>query len=125
MSLGTFVICQMKGPGGTSILMAGTLDKLNGKVFAEQLHTTFKISMGEAAPLLLELTAVREYETSPKTEQFSLLFLGPQTPRLDQQIYRFEHEKLGTFDLFLTAVGADATGITYEVVFHRLRKEKP
>jgi hypothetical protein len=105
--------------------MADTLDKLNSKVFAEQLHTTFKIPMGEAAPLLLELTAVNERETSPKIEQFSLLFLGPQTPCLNQRIYRFEHEKLGTFDLFLTAIGADAAGTSYEVVFHRFRKEKP
>jgi hypothetical protein len=108
-----------------SIPMAGALDRLNSKVFAEQLHTNFKVHLGNEAPLSLELVAVNERETSPKIELFSLFFLGPLTPRLNQQIHQFEHEKLGAFDLFLTAVGADAAGTTYEVVFHRLRKEQP
>jgi hypothetical protein len=103
--------------------MASALDKLNSKVFAEQLQTNFKVHAEGADPLSLKLTAVREGETSPKIELFSLLFLGPQAPRLRQQIHRFEHEKLGTFELFLTAIGANADGIMYEVVFHRFRKE--
>jgi hypothetical protein len=74
--------------------------------------------------LPLKLTSVREGETSPKIELFSLFFLGPPTPRLKQEIHKFEHETLGTFELFLTAIGGDAEGITYEVVFHRIRKEK-
>ena len=103
--------------------MAGTLDKLNCKVFAEHLHTNFKIHTGSGAPLLMELTAVKEGESTPKIEMFALHFLGPQTPRLDQRIYQFEHETLGSFDLFLTAIGATPAGISYEVVFNRFRKE--
>jgi len=102
--------------------MAGTLDNLNCKVFAEHLHTHFKIHTGDGTTLLLELIAVREGESSPKIEMFALTFLGPQTPRLDQRIYPFEHDKLGTFNLFLTAIGADPAGILYEVVFNRFRK---
>jgi hypothetical protein len=104
--------------------MASALDHLNSKVFAEQLHTIFKVHSGDADPLSLKLTAVREGGSSPKIEFFSLLFLGPPAPRLKQEIHRFEHEKLGTFELFLTAVAGDAESITYEVVFHRFRKEK-
>jgi hypothetical protein len=107
-----------------SILMASALDNLNSKVFVEHLHTTFKVHSADAEPQTMKLTAVREGNSSPKIELFSLLFLGPPTPRLKQEIHRFEHEKLGTFELFLTAVGGDAEGITYEVVFHRFRKEK-
>jgi hypothetical protein len=40
---------------------------------------------------------------------------------LNQQIHHFEHEKLGAFDLFLTAVGTDQEGLLYEAVFHRFR----
>jgi hypothetical protein len=105
--------------------MADPLDKLNSKIFAEQLHTNFKVHAGNGAPLTLELSAVNDHQTQPEGELFSLLFRGPQAPRLAQQIHRFEHEKLGTFDLFLTAVGADEKGISYEVVFHRLRKKQP
>src|SRR6266700_5236430 len=101
-----------------SILMASALDNLNSKVFSEQLHTTFKVHSEDGDPLSLKLTAVREGDTSPKIELFSLLFQGPPTPRLQQQIHRFEHEKLGSFELFLTAVGINAEGITYEVCFH-------
>jgi hypothetical protein len=107
------------------ISMSDPLDKLNSKIFAEQLHTNFKVHAGDAARLTLELSEVNERQTQPKVEAFSLLFRGPQAPRLAQQIHRFEHEKLGAFDLFLTAVGADEEGTTYEVVFHRLRKKQP
>ena len=103
--------------------MASPLDKLNCKVFAEHLHTNFKIHLDGATPVLLELTAANEGEPSPRVEMFSLWFLGPQAPRLKQQIYHFEHEKLGAFDLFLTAIRAEAEGILYEAVFNRFRKE--
>jgi len=104
--------------------MAGPLDRFNCKVFAEHLHTTFKIHRDDGAPLLLELTAVKEGEASPKVEMFALHFLGPQTPRLNQAIHRFEHDKLGTFELFLTAIGASPAGILYEVVFNLMRKDQ-
>jgi hypothetical protein len=63
--------------------------------------------------------------TPPHIELFSLLFRGPQAPRASQGNYRFEHEKLGGFDLFMTVIGADEEGTTYEVIFHRLREKKP
>ncbi len=105
--------------------MADSLDKLNSKIFAAQLHTNFKVHAGNADPLTLELSEVNERQVQPEIELFSLLFRGPLAPRLAQQIHHFEHEKLGTFDLFLTAIGADEKGTTYEVVFHRLRKKQP
>src|ERR1044071_724790 len=103
-------------------MVKDSLDRLNGKIFAEQLHTKFKVHRSDSSPLVVELVEVEERQSPARTELFFLHFRGPIAPRLDQKIHRFEHEKLGTFDLFLTAVGADQDGTIYEVVFHRLRK---
>lgn len=102
--------------------MSNALDALNSKIFAEQLHTKFKVLLAGQPPVELELFEVKESATAPKLELFSLEFRGPHSPRLNQQIHHLEHEKLGSFELFLTAVGAEAEGLLYEAVFHRFRK---
>jgi uncharacterized protein DUF6916 len=102
--------------------MPTALDKLNAKIFSEQLHTSFNVSTSGAGPMVLELFEVSEHETSPKMELFTLHFLGTAP----QQIHRLEHEKLGTVEIFLTAIGQDAEQrIIYESVFHRFRKPAP
>jgi hypothetical protein len=98
---------------------------LNSKSFAEQLHTRFTVRAGEGAPQTLELIEVSTPATPPHIEFFSLHFRGPIAPRLQQHIHRFEHEKLGSFDLFLTVIAADEAGTIYEVIFHRVRQKKP
>ena len=106
--------------------MLTPLNQLNAKVFSEQLHTPFKVDFGGAEPLTLELAEVVERDPSPTIELFTLKFSGPAAPRLAQQIHRLEHEKLGTIEIFLTAIGADPEqGILYESVFHRFRQPKP
>ncbi len=57
-----------------------------------------------------------------RQESFSLLFHGPPTPLLPQQMYRFEHDQIGQFDLFVVPVGRDAASLHYQVVFSRLIK---
>ena len=98
------------------------LDAFNSKIFAEQLHTKFKVLVTGQPPVELELIEVNERETAPKLELFTLGFKGPSALRLDQRIHHLEHEKLGSFELFLTAVGAEQDGLVYEAVFHRFRK---
>jgi hypothetical protein len=106
--------------------MPTDLQKLNAKVFSEQLHTRFNVSTNGAGPMALELIEVSEHDTSPKLELFALHFLGAAAPRLPQQIHRLEHEKLGTLEIFLTAVGlSEDQRIIYESVFHRFRKPAP
>jgi hypothetical protein len=41
---------------------------------------------------------------------------------LKQGTYTFEHEKLGAFDLFVVPLGPDSTGMSYQVIFNRLRQ---
>jgi Domain of unknown function (DUF6916) len=101
------------------------LSDLHSKSFADQLHTSFNVDSGGSAPVSLRLTAVNEPSTPPNIELFSLTFTGPAAPRLPQRTYPVQHEKIGSFNLFLTAIASDASGITYEAVFHRLRKTQP
>jgi len=105
--------------------MSTPLESLNSKSFSEQLHTQFRLLREGLEPLPLELIEVREGDTSPKIELFSLHFRGPAAPRMAQEIHTLEHDKLGRFDIFLTAIAGDAEGITYESVFHRFRKNVP
>lgn len=102
--------------------MSGILETFNCKTFTEQLHSKFKVLVQGHDPIVLELIEVSERNT-PKTEAFSLIFRGPAAPRLIQQTWEMEHEKLGNFPLFITAVSGDAEGISYESVFHRFRKD--
>ena len=102
--------------------MSDSLAKLTSEIFAKHLHSRFKLASGEPSMELL-LTTVDERQSSPQIESFSLIFRGPRTPQLPQKIYRLEHEELGAFDIFLTPVGADQDGVSYEAVFNRVRKE--
>lgn len=101
------------------------LSQLNSKSFSDHLNTNFKVDAGSSGPVTLRLAAVNEPSTSPNIELFSLIFQGPVTPRLPQRIYAVEHEKIGAFSLFLSAIAADQEGISYEAVFHRIRKTQP
>lgn len=101
--------------------MPTSLEDLNSQVFREQLHTQFKVQTG--AQPQLELIEVTDSNESPKMECFSLHFLGPVRPRLEQKIHRLEHERLGEFEIFLTAISGDAQGTVYESIFHRYRKQ--
>jgi hypothetical protein len=98
------------------------LANLNSRSFCEHLHTTFQVRIPGTASLPLELIEVSDKEQSPKVEQFSLIFRGPLTPHFAQGTYTFQHEKLGEFDLFAVPLGSDPVGMSYQVVFNRLRQ---
>jgi hypothetical protein len=88
-------------------------------MFAESLDTKFKLYPETSDAIEVELVELTEGVSTPKQEQFALLFRGPLDHFLQQKIYRMEHEKLGEFDLFLVPVGRDQNGFQYEAVFNR------
>lgn len=105
--------------------MPRSLRELNAELFRQQLNTKFKIAIENGQSLVLELIAVDEPPQTPAMEQFSLHFLGPFTPRLMQRTHRLEHDKLGEFEIFLAAIGAEPDkGTEYESVFHRFRDKE-
>src|SRR5215475_3223399 len=104
--------------------MVDPIANFSSKTFQEQLHTVFNVGTADGSSVPLELTAVNEPAVPPGVEMFSVHFRGPRAPRLPQQIHRFQHEKLGSFDRFITAIAGDDQSTTYEAVFHRLRKKQ-
>ena len=105
-----------------------SLDQLSAGRFAELVRTKFQVAVEPALVVCLELvkvtttrSGIREDRTpaSPQFEGFSLLFDGPVDRPLEQRTYRFAHERLGSFDLFIVPVGADRNARQYEAVFNR------
>ena len=86
--------------------------------FAEHLKGTFRLHHGPAVTDL-ELVDVSDASTR-RYVNFSLVFRGPGQPLFPQQIYAFEHDRLGRFDLFIVPIKRDARGLYYEAVVNRV-----
>jgi len=105
-----------------------SLDQLSAGRFAELVRTRFNILAEPGVEVILELIAVTMPRSNaqesmspgdPRTESFSLLFAGPADRPLGQGMYRFAHEHLGWFDLFIVPVSAEPGARQYEAVFNR------
>jgi hypothetical protein len=99
------------------------LDKLTHLDFSPYLHQTFRMIVGAAEPVELELieVIVLGRQTAPPgalRRPFSLTFRGPKDLRVPQRIYRLEHEQMGAMELFLVPLGPDAEGMRYEAIFN-------
>ena len=98
-----------------------SLDAVSAAHFAELVRTRFQAGAGDGPATPLELLAVTENSSAagPGRECFSLLFQGPADCPLAQGTYRFSHEQLGRFDLFIVPVGAERSARQYEAVVNR------
>jgi hypothetical protein len=70
----------------------------------------------------VELIEATEIAADPRPEQFSIVFRGPTEPPARQGMYKFEHDQMGDFDLFIVPIGQDDEGRYYEAAFSRLRQ---
>jgi len=97
------------------------LDKLTSADFIPYLHQPFFIYLEGSLPYALELISVNELGEAinpGERRPFSLIFSNPRKDAyLSQRIYRFEHEKMGSLELFLVPLGPDQTGMKYEAIF--------
>jgi hypothetical protein len=97
------------------------LDKLRSADFAPYLNQTFDLYYGGAEPLGVELIEVTDLKSrggdSDHRAPFSIVFRGPTDNLLPQKIYRIEHEKMGTLDIFLVPIMPDKLGLRYEAIF--------
>ena len=110
-----------------------SLQTLTAEDFRPHRGTRFRITAGapesgSAVSLDLELAEVTEHSAAASGAPripFSVLLHGPLRPVMRQGIYRLEHEKLGTLELFIVPVGPDEpsapgqapTAMRYEAVF--------
>ena len=103
------------------------MSQLSYDQFRSSLNGRFQVRLAAAQAHELELTTVSERRLSSQArasetvemETFSLAFRGSAERPLAQGMYRFEHERLGTFDLFIVPIAADRETYTYEAVFNR------
>ena len=102
-----------------------SLDDLNCQSFRDLLNSVFEVHGASGAPVALKLIDVKEKAEAQGIEQFSLAFRGPREPVLDQRTWRFEHPALGPRDLFAVPLGPDGEGMLYEVIFNRVRGDRP
>lgn len=96
------------------------LQDLTAASFEENLGSRFRIHTDEAHTLEAELiqVACHEAHDGPRKQPFSVYLRGPRNVVLPQQIYRVEHERMGTMEIFLVPVGPDGQGMRYEAVFN-------
>lgn len=97
-----------------------SLEHLTRETFAGRLGETFVIRIDDGPDFELRLTEANALGgESDDRDPFSLIFLGPPEPVLQQAIYSLEHPELGAIGLFLVPVGLDKkrTGMQYEAVF--------
>lgn len=93
-----------------------TAGELGFQSFAAELNSRFLTRSGPGQSLEL-VEATRKDSTAG---HFSLLFRGDATQPLDQNTYRFEHARLGRFEMFIVPVGRPGeTHCYYEAVFNR------
>jgi Domain of unknown function (DUF6916) len=95
-------------------------DNLNHAAFLEQLKSKFFLQLEGAEAVVLELSEVSPLQSGPFQEGFSLVFQGPVGTVYPQRSYRFDHERLGSFEMLIVPIKSDADGVYYEAVFNRL-----
>jgi hypothetical protein len=96
-------------------------DDLKKATFDPCVGTRFRVHVDENVTVALELTHVKELppigrakELKLREEPFCLLFKSSDDVNLEQRLYKFEHEQLGTLDIFIVPVGFGE----YEAVFN-------
>jgi hypothetical protein len=113
-----------------------SLDELSFSTFVAQLKTRFRVYAAPTRVVELELaeaTVQKEYpqqssQPAPDAdnEKFSLLFRGQRNEPLEQKMFKFEHDKIGRFDLFIVHIlSRDTRYFYYEAVFNRPRRKTP
>lgn len=100
------------------------VEVLSYKAFHENLNSAFNIVLTSDVRIGLTLTEISENMVSPVQERFSITLAGPANPFFPQALYKFEHAKMGEFEMFIVPVGRDSDGFTYEAVYNRLIKNQ-
>jgi hypothetical protein len=99
------------------------MERLELTVFEPLVNDRFVVSRDAEATVELVL---KEAKTAgPRGGSggagFSLLFHGPDTIFLPQRMYRFEHQTLGKFELFIVPVAREKGQYHYQAIFNRAR----
>ena len=89
--------------------------------FADCVGDTFSVEFddGQAGPMeLIEAKLLPTREAQVRNDPFSLVFRHVDQHVHPQQMYRLQHQQLGSLDVFLVPIGPDEQGMRYEAVFN-------
>lgn len=95
------------------------LENLHLETFSQHLNSKFSIRREPGDTVALQLIEAKKLGSNPELEQFSLLFLGPSEAFLQQSIYRFEHDQIGSFEMFIVPIKKVEAGFQYEAIINR------
>ncbi len=92
---------------------------LNKAAFKQYEGDSFSIHFkdGQVVSLTLEEVEAREHLDSEITENFCLLFSGPENQSLQQACFPLQHDKLGSHAVFLVPISQKEGRLFYEAVF--------
>ena len=96
---------------------------LTHEEFSRHLNTKFGIRLSDEQVIEAELAELSELLLSARQERFAIVFRASNEVLIDQGLHRFEHNEMGTFNLFIVPIGRDERGTYYESVFNRLVKK--
>jgi hypothetical protein len=108
-----------RAPGYRAERNKPMIENLTKQQFIDNVASIFIARQPQGPNFELKLTDVVDHGSTPKQEQFSLMFTGPLAVPPRQAIYSLEHPVLGTFDLFLVPVAQNADSFGYEAVINR------
>ncbi|MFS2013670.1 hypothetical protein ACCD06_28015 [Azospirillum sp. CT11-132] len=88
--------------------------------FQPHVGTVFQVPLadGSSYPLTLTSAEARPNTANLSRTPFDLRFSGPGPDYLEQRIHVLQHDVLGTFSMFLGAIGQEEDGFRYQAVFN-------
>lgn len=95
------------------------LETLDRTAFAAHVGEAFRVTLAPTSVALFRLVAVRSLGGADQSRSFSLLWSGPVAQAATQDQYRFEHDVMGSFPLFIVPQDADRRQQLYEAIFNR------
>lgn len=96
------------------------LESAKASTFSGHMGEKFSISTGAFDPVDVELREVTDLRGTPAGHAFSIVFRGSRDAPLGQDTYRFEHEELGQFPLFIVPLAERDDGSYYEAIINRV-----
>lgn len=100
--------------------MSELLKELTRQTFDPLVNQPFQVTL-DPEPLSINLMECKSLGKGRKAEgerePFSVVFLGPGQPILNQQIYTVSHPSIGAIEIFLVPLGPGKSGLKYEAIF--------
>jgi hypothetical protein len=101
------------------------LERLTSKDFDPYLNQSFTVQVDPSTVVEMDLIEVTPHGPEPEAEvqterrrPFSLVFRAWGEAHLPQRMYRVEHDRFGSVEIFLVPIGPDRQGMRYEAVFN-------